>query len=302
MPNAVFTASENTDYDDRIEDRYHFPESYLRQVKAAVGDWVLYYEPRRSTGPNKQCYFAMAQVRSVEPDLQRPGHYYAKMGGFIRFLNAIPFRVGEYYYEAKLRKADGSTNKGAFGRAVREIPQQELINIVQAGMRAERLPWEDEISLDTPEPQIITPELNEPPAEYKPRDVVATLVNRKVRDAAFRRQVRDAYQNRCAVTGLKLINGGGRPEVQAAHIRPVEQNGPDTVRNGVALTGTAHWLFDRGLITFSDDHKIILSPHGVPDDMDRLIVPDRKLQGPYDDACKPHPTYLAYHRENIFKQ
>jgi hypothetical protein len=54
--------------------------------------------------------------------------------------------------------------------------------------------------------------------------------------------------NTCAVTGLCLLNGGGRPEVQAAHIRAVEANGPDTVRNGLALTATVHWMFDRGLI------------------------------------------------------
>ena len=46
---------------------------------------------------------------------------------------------------------------------------------------------------------------------------------------------------RCAVSGLRLIKGGRRPEVLAAHIMP--DNGPDTVRNGIALSGTVHWLF-----------------------------------------------------------
>jgi hypothetical protein len=54
-----------------------------------------------------------------------------------------------------------------------------------------------------------------------------------------------AYGARCAVTGWKLINGGGRAEAQAAHIRPVERGGPDSVQNGIALSGTAHWMFDR---------------------------------------------------------
>ncbi len=31
-------------------------------------------------------------------------------------------------------------------------------------------------------------------------------------------------------------------------VRLVEANGPDIVRNGLALSGTAHWIFDRGLI------------------------------------------------------
>ncbi len=34
-----------------------------------------------------------------------------------------------------------------------------------------------------------------------------------------------------------------------------------TVQNGLALSGTLHWMFDRGLIGFSDDHDILVSRH-----------------------------------------
>lgn len=44
-------------------------------------------------------------------------------------------------------------------------------------------------------------------------------------------------------------------------IRPVEANGPDIVSNGLALSGTAHWMFDRGLISLSDDLGILISRH-----------------------------------------
>ena len=85
------------------------------------------------------------------------------------------------------------------------------------------------------------------------------LTSRVVRDRVFRRTVLRAYDERCAVSGLKLINGGGRAEVQAAHIRPVEADGPDIVSNGLALSGTAHWMFDRGLISLADDLTILVS-------------------------------------------
>ena len=49
---------------------------------------------------------------------------------------------------------------------------------------------------------------------------------------------------------------GGRAEVQAAHIRPVADNGPDSLRNGVALSSTFHWMFDRGLISVGDDYAV----------------------------------------------
>ena len=33
-------------YDDLPEERYHFPRFHIRQVEAAVGDFVVYYEPQ----------------------------------------------------------------------------------------------------------------------------------------------------------------------------------------------------------------------------------------------------------------
>jgi putative restriction endonuclease len=293
MTNAVFTTSASSIYDDLIEERYHFPKTYLRQAEEAVGDWIVYYEPRRTSGPHsatgRQAYFAIARVERVITDPDRPDHFYAYMSGYLEFDQPVSFRDESGYRESKLQRDDYQTNKGAFGRAVRLLPRDEFEDIVRRGIDTRREPWEQ------------TSAVAEEAPEYVIRPVVETLTARKFRDVSFRRQVRAAYRNTCAVTGLRLINGGGRPEVQAAHIRSVEANGPDAVRNGIALTGTAHWLFDRGLMTFSDDFRIILSPHGVPDDLGRLIRSDRMLAVPEDPGLQPHRTYLRWHREHCFK-
>jgi putative restriction endonuclease len=302
MTNAVFTTSESSAYDDQIERHYHFPRTYLNQVAAATGDFIVYYEPRRTTGSSsatgRQAYFAVARVTAVDVDESRPGHYYARVDTFMEFDRPVPFREGSQYYESLLQKSDGGTNKGAFGRAVRRLPSSEFAQIVRAGFAAELEPWEraqqDIAAQDHDHIADVVPDAVE-------RPIVEQIINRRFRDAAFRRHVRKAYDNTCAMTGLRLINGGGRPEVQAAHIRPVERDGPDTVRNGIALTGTAHWLFDRGLISIDDDYSILLSPQGVPDDLDKLIRPERRLIIPGNAAWRPHSTYLKWHRENQFK-
>jgi putative restriction endonuclease len=293
MANAVFTASENSAYDDLIEERYHFPKTYLNQVEAALGDWIIYYEPRRNKGQSssggRQAYFAIARVLAVAKDPQQPDHYYARMHDFLEFDLSVPFRKGLNYWESLLEKEDGSTNKGAFGRSVRHIPSEEFNRIVHAGLSVPLDPWEqsDQVAEEVP--------------EYVTRPVKEQISLRKFRDAAFRRHVRNAYSNTCAVTGLRLINGGGRPEVQAAHIRSVEKDGPDTVRNGIALTGTIHWLFDRGLIAFEDDYTILLSSHGISESLKTLIRPERRLLLPRNHNLRPHSTYLKWHRENRFK-
>jgi putative restriction endonuclease len=103
------------------------------------------------------------------------------------------------------------------------------------------------------------------------------------------------------MTGLRIINGGGRAEVQAAHIRPVSHQGPDSVCNGIALCGTVHWMFDRGLISLNDDYKILKAKSGIPEAMDRMLVPGEHLILPERPDMHPHPHFLRHHREQIFK-
>jgi len=99
---------------------------------------------------------------------------------------------------------------------------------------------------------------------------------------------------------LKLINGGGRPEVEAAHIIPVEENGSDSIQNGIALSGTVHWMFDRGLLSMADDFTILKSRQ-INHDISHLLVEDLKAIIPKDPNLRPHPFYLNWHRENCFK-
>jgi putative restriction endonuclease len=127
------------------------------------------------------------------------------------------------------------------------------------------------------------------------------VTNRPFRDAAFSSAVRSAYDDTCAVTGLKIINGGGRPEVQAAHIRPVVEAGPDSIRNGLALCSTIHWMFDRGLLSLADDLTILVAEGRVPDTVNKLINPGRKLRDPLRPEFRPHPQFLRFHRGTIFK-
>ncbi|WP_416333371.1 HNH endonuclease [Agrobacterium tumefaciens] len=81
--------------------------------------------------------------------------------------------------------------------------------------------------------------------------------------------------NFCANVGF--LRGGGRSEVQAAHIRLAAHGGPDSVRNGLALSGTVPWMFDRGLISVNADYSMLIAGCGVPDAITRLISPERRL-------------------------
>ena len=129
------------------------------------------------------------------------------------------------------------------------------------------------------------------------RQTIASLTNKRVRDRRFRLAVLMAYQKKCAITGWDFVNGGGRAEVEAAHIIPVENDGRDIVNNGLALSGTVHWMFDKGLISVADNDEILIS-RKVNDasSIERIINPSGRLIRPERRAHQPHESFLDWHR------
>jgi putative restriction endonuclease len=294
---AVFTTKIEPTYDDLPEFRYHFPRTYLRQVESTMGDWIVYYEPRRTSGDpssrgGRQAYFAAARVVSVQPDPTIADHFYVFVSDFLEFDRAVPFKEGDHYYEAGLRRADGVTSRGAFGRAVRPITDAEFDVLLKVGFGTLLAP--------APVAGPDFPGFAEEPATFD-RPLVERVSSRPFRDAAFSGAVKSAYENTCAFTGLKILNGGGRSEVQAAHIRPVAASGPDSVRNGLALSSTVHWMFDRGLLSLDDDYRILMAKDRVPRPVHRLVNPDGRLKLPAKPEFRPHPQFLRFHRETVFK-
>ncbi len=307
MVKAVLTAKPQSKYDDLNPHRYHFPRAYLNQIEKCVGDWIVYYEPRRlsaelnKTG-GRQAYFAVAKVINVRPDQNADNHFYAYMENYLEFDHPVSFKEEHGYYESSLMKVDGSTNKGAFGRSVRNIPDHEYEAIVRAGFELALVGEDAYYRQPNSVPNsvaAVTGFGENDQASYE-RPIIERITKRPFRDAAFRHVVRNAYNMTCAMTGIKLINGGGRPEVQAAHIKPVADNGPDFVGNGIALSSTMHWMFDRGLISVDEDFTILKAKKGLPEQVEGIFNASGKLRLPIDATFRPHPKFLEFHRENIF--
>ncbi|MFD1482182.1 HNH endonuclease [Paracoccus nototheniae] len=284
-------------YEDELDSAYDFPRSYLKALEAAVGDWIIYYEPVKA---GARGYFAVAKIAQVIPKPGVAGRYLAliEARSYLPFDKDVPRLLNGQPFEASLADAAGAPLKGgAVQLAVRRLSTGDFARIVDFGLPQD-LEWAEAHRYDKH-----AAGLQEEQLVFQ-RPVLERLVRRKYRDVAFSRRVRDAYDYRCAMSGLHLRNGGGRPEVQAAHIRPVEMNGSDSVRNGLALSGTLHWMFDRGLISVAEDSETILvSQNKVPVDVvKRLLRSNGKLMRPTDPRHHPHPENLRWHRENVFGQ
>lgn len=296
MAKLVLMHKADSIYEDEPDSVYDFPRRYQKAVQSAIGDWIIYYEPVKA-GPRG--YFAVAKIKRVIPKPGHEGRFLALIepGSFLPFDEDVPRLINGRPLEAALIAADGTAKSGGLTQsAVRAITDQDFARIVDLGLPQQL----EEIEARRYDPA--APGLQEGAGLFE-RPVIERLTRRSYRDVAFRRSIREAYGYRCAISGLMLRNGGGRPEVHAAHIRPVEHNGSDSVRNGLALSGTLHWMFDRGLISVAEDRTILVSRNKVaPEVVDRLIMPDRRLSLPADQRNWPHPENLRWHRENIFGQ
>ncbi|WP_156842082.1 HNH endonuclease [Novosphingobium aquimarinum] len=284
MTYGVFLHKDASIYDDIPEVRYQFPKIYLSRAKQMVGNWIVYREPVKL--PHSKGFFAVAKVERIEndPDVSDRFRALIEPGSYLPFSPNVPHRIDGEPVERDLANAQA---------AVRPLSNSDFARIISLGLpEDDMLPRIGEIE---PLGRVREGQL---PFEIE-RPVVQSLINRPFRDRAFRRAVLEAYDGRCAVTGWKLINGGGRLEAEAAHIRPVEHGGPDSVRNGLALSGTAHWMFDRGLIGFADDLSILV--HRKVNDregVEALLNPSRQLLAPAREGDRPHPQFLAWHREH----
>ena len=123
----------------------------------------------------------------------------------------------------------------------------------------------------------------------------------RIHQSFFRAAILSSYEETCCITGL-----GIRECLIASHIVPWSKNESlrTDPRNGICLSATFDRLFDNGLITITDDLRVVVSKrlrnsgekriadmicvyHGAP-----LIRPRRFL---------PLPAHLEWHRDNVFQ-
>jgi HNH endonuclease len=88
----------------------------------------------------------------------------------------------------------------------------------------------------------------------------------------FRDSLLREYQNRCCVTGTTIID-----VLQAAHIRPFSDDGPDLVENGLLLRSDIHDLFD----------------------LDEIVIDPKTLAIYFNPPLDKDPTYAQFHNKQL---
>lgn len=135
-----------------------------------------------------------------------------------------------------------------------------------------------------------------------PSEVVVSAKQRRGQEY-FRDAVLNNFSGRCGVTQLAV-----RSLLVASHILPwsVHQAERLNVRNGLSLSRLHDAAFDRGLITFDDDLRLVLSSRLKGEMSQRCVAENfgayagEPLRLP-DDAALPSLEFLAEHRARVFQ-
>lgn len=162
------------------------------------------------------------------------------------------------------------------------LSQASVHRPVQAGISGSQSEGADSIVLsggyedDRDEGDEKTPALNAP-------NRISVLTSRIIRDTRQTRRIKEIYDYRCQICGVRLEGNAG-PYAEAAHIKPLGQphNGPDVLENLLCLCPNHHVLFDYGGITLSEDYSIIGGEGSL------IVSPKHRID----------LTFIRYHREH----
>ena len=122
----------------------------------------------------------------------------------------------------------------------------------------------------------------------------AALVDARLGQGKYRRQLLKAWDNACAVTGCTV-----HAALRASHCKPwrdsdnAERLDPG---NGLLLVATLDALFDAGLIAFEDDGTMQVSTVLSGTELVMLGLPASLRRRPTDKQSR----YLQHHRDRLF--
>lgn len=152
------------------------------------------------------------------------------------------------------------------------------------------------------ESEVGTPAPNLDDLIYSGETEADRVVRVRLAQRFFRRAVLASYASRCCVSEIPVAS-----LLVASHIlpwrdHPAERANP---RNGICLSRLHDGAFDRGLITFDEQFRLVMSSDLRGALANRVL---RESFQPYEgqvmrlpDKFRPDPEFLRRHRERIFQ-
>jgi len=124
------------------------------------------------------------------------------------------------------------------------------------------------------------------------RTVKASEISRLERDPGFKFKALTLYSSTCAVTDVKV-----EKMLDAAHVIPVADHGPDDVRNSLLLTSAVHRAFDAHYWAIHPE-SLVVATRQVGPTLEQMKITRSNID---HLASTPHPEALE-HRWRSFEK
>jgi 5-methylcytosine-specific restriction protein A len=193
--------------------------------------------------------------------------------GFVRFISEVEFYDADYFETHDTKGDLRVAIRFFFKRKGAYIPVQPSL-FDSAGI----------VNDPGPHEEIIFPNETERKG----------LVTSRVGQGAYRKRIIHHWEYKCAVTGFDKLR-----VLIASHILPWAKSNDNQrldVYNGILLSPTYDALFDRNLISFENNGRIILSDIIEKEAFAKIGVTGKELISKFN---KPNFEYLEMHRSNI---
>lgn len=187
--------------------------------------------------------------------------------------------------------ASGNGNQKAYLAEVSEELIKRLAAICKFDLRPLRAEFNEDVSWSDVEQDV--EQIKRETADETTR---TALINARLGQGQFRRDLMRIWGRRCAVTGCDVVD-----ILRASHVKPWKNSNNDErldSQNGLLLGAHLDALFDAGLISFDDSGAMLVSKlvsNGAKSEL-RL---GRPLMKTPSDALR---RYLAFHREHVSKE
>lgn len=115
----------------------------------------------------------------------------------------------------------------------------------------------------------------------------------------FRAAVASAYGWRCALTGERVV-----PVLEAAHIRPFSDGGPNLTENGLFLRADLHKLLDEGYATVTTDYRFKVSTKVREDysnGREYYDLQGSEIRKPASKLDWPNRGFIEWHNKSRFR-
>ena len=145
------------------------------------------------------------------------------------------------------------------------------------------------------------------PAVREPDKKQRMVVYRRPRRLIFRKEVLEAYDERCAICDFDLRINDELLGLEAAHIQWHSHNGPDNVFNGLALCLLHHRALDRGAVGLEAKgagYRVLIASQVRGRKPSESLLSDfsgQLIRPPRSRLHVPHRTYVDWHRAQVFR-